>query len=49
MRQYVIIDACYDNINLVMDEETGMTKVYCELTEAKKDMENCQNPILVQL
>lgn len=49
MGRYVVIDDFNGIINLVVDPEDGTTKVFNTYEEAKKEAEDCQNGIVINL
>lgn len=48
-RRYVVIEDFNGNISLVVDEDTGSTKVFDTYEEALIESKECQNGIVVKL
>lgn len=50
MNKYIIIDApSDDNINLVVDFDTGQTKIFSSYKEAMQEIENCLNGYIINI
>ena len=49
MERYVVIEDFNGNINLVVDEDTGLTKVFDTYEEALSESKDCQSGIVVKL
>lgn len=47
--RYVVIEDFNELINLVVDPEDGMTKVFDNKEDAMAEAQNCQNGIVVYL
>ena len=49
MERYVVIEDFNGNINLAVDEDTGLTKVFDTYEEALSESKDCQSGIVVKL
>lgn len=49
MERYVVIEDFNGNINLVVDEDTGLTKVFDTYEEALSESKDYQSGIVVKL
>lgn len=49
MNRYVVIEDFNGLINLVVDPEDGMTKVFYTKEEAQREAAECQNGLVINL